>query len=243
MENFSCVYALENKVTGEIYVGSSKEYPKRVTKYHFSRLRNNRHKSYILQRSWNENGESSFIHYVLERCPYNELGFKEEEWLKKLILEGKKVYNFRLGTNDRHYQTEETKELLRNINTGKIFDEEFGNKVSECLKASYKRRGGSPLTGKSRNPEVVAKITASIREGFANGRRSPMLGRKQSEEHKRKIREATTGKFHVVSEEGLKAMDEARRRLSPARLAHIARLAELARQRKILSENKSIGDR
>ena len=87
METFSCVYAIRNKVTGEVYIGSSSQYPLRI-KYHYTKLRNHKHKSWRLQESWNLHGEGCFEHYHLERCQEEDLGIKEEGWLKDLLVKG-----------------------------------------------------------------------------------------------------------------------------------------------------------
>jgi group I intron endonuclease len=59
-----CIYRIISKKTGFYYIGSTKDYNKRV-KDHKKRLKANKHHSPILQNYWNKYGESDFSFDVL----------------------------------------------------------------------------------------------------------------------------------------------------------------------------------
>lgn len=202
--NVPCIYAVENIKTGEIYVGSTVRFAGRISQ-HFTDLKRRCHPIVKFQRSYDLWGKNNFIGYILEVCKLDDLGIKEMCWIVDIFRMGKNLFN----VFDNHFHSRE-----------------MGLRTSEGLKASYERRGGSPLKGVPRDPELMAQIHAKLAEGFASGRLvGGMKGKKQSEEHKRKIKEALTGKTHNVSEEGKAAMDASRRKMTPAKEAHLKRLA------------------
>jgi group I intron endonuclease len=212
MSDFPCVYAIKNNVSGKIYVGSTRYFHARW-KSHSWYLNNGNHKNEHLQRSYNKYGKDAFTHYAIEKCEPDKLEEREQYWIDELLRCRIELYNTCLKVQES---------------------------LTEARLKKYAQHG-NPLKGRKRDPELMAQIHAKLAEGFASGRlHGGMYGKKQSEEHKRKIREATTGKPHIITEEGFKAQDESRRKLTPARLAHIARLAALARERKIKKDQDKL---
>lgn len=61
------VYCFENIVNGKKYIGSSNNILKRKY-HHLFYLRKGQHHSYTFQNDFNKFGESSFKHYILEKC-------------------------------------------------------------------------------------------------------------------------------------------------------------------------------
>lgn len=59
------IYAIENTVSGKVYVGSSKGIEKRI-RTHLSALRRSKHCNRHLQSSWDKYGSASFLFYTLE---------------------------------------------------------------------------------------------------------------------------------------------------------------------------------
>lgn len=59
------VYQIKNIVNHKIYVGSAKDFSKRIIQ-HTKLLRKNKHHSSRLQYSWNKYGEDKFIFGLLE---------------------------------------------------------------------------------------------------------------------------------------------------------------------------------
>jgi len=71
---------LKNIVTGQMYVGSSRDVKIRW-KNHRTELRGDRHHSHRLQENWNRHGEDSFVFGVIERCDEDELVEREQYWM------------------------------------------------------------------------------------------------------------------------------------------------------------------
>lgn len=67
MQNNNCsgIYIIRCKLTGRVYVGSSKNVNSRL-KHHISSLRRSRHASWKLQEAWHEYGEDNFEFLLLE---------------------------------------------------------------------------------------------------------------------------------------------------------------------------------
>lgn len=61
------IYAIEHVCSGKMYVGSTVE-PKRRWRNHQSLLKNNKHTSFLLQRSWNKHSKEGFVFKPLMVC-------------------------------------------------------------------------------------------------------------------------------------------------------------------------------
>lgn len=59
------VYKIKNTITGEYYIGSSKDLEKRILS-HKVLLKNNKHTNHKLQDSYNQYGKDSFVFYELK---------------------------------------------------------------------------------------------------------------------------------------------------------------------------------
>lgn len=76
----SGIYKIQNKITNDLYIGSTKDFNHR--KYtHFSLLDRNKHHSKILQRSYNKHGKRNFIFKIVETCNIHELLELEQFYL------------------------------------------------------------------------------------------------------------------------------------------------------------------
>jgi len=60
------VYAIRNKITGAVYIGSTSHNFRIRFKTHRKLLRRNRHDNIYLQRAWNKYGEESFEFFIVE---------------------------------------------------------------------------------------------------------------------------------------------------------------------------------
>jgi predicted GIY-YIG superfamily endonuclease len=86
------IYKIENKITGEKYIGQTLNYEKRIEN-HLSKLRNNKHVNYKLQNAWNKYGEENFV------FSKEEYDISKEELNEKEILEISKNNSFKRGYN------------------------------------------------------------------------------------------------------------------------------------------------
>lgn len=77
----SGIYKIQNLLTGDCYIGSSKIIVERWQR-HRKDLRKQKHHSVYLQRAWNKYTEYAFVFGVIEYCDEKELCDKENQWLK-----------------------------------------------------------------------------------------------------------------------------------------------------------------
>ena len=62
------VFALKNSITGEVWIGVSRNLDTQVNGLRV-RLKSNQHASKDVQASWNAHGEDAFIYEIVERFP------------------------------------------------------------------------------------------------------------------------------------------------------------------------------
>jgi group I intron endonuclease len=74
-----CIYAIVNTITGNQYIGSSKNSYVRK-KSHFNLLRRGAHHSFILQRAFDKYSEDKFKFIVLEKVDSNTDLIEREQW-------------------------------------------------------------------------------------------------------------------------------------------------------------------
>lgn len=131
MKRVSGIYQITNLVNKKVYIGSSENIAKRWV-HHKSNLRNNKHHSFHLQRSYNKHGEEIFSFSILATCPVEYL-LKLEQWfldnVKPEYNNSKKAGNC-LGVK----HTKESGEKKRVALEGRIFSEESKDKMRKHAK-------------------------------------------------------------------------------------------------------------
>ena len=109
------IYAITCVISGEQYVGSSKNVKARWSQ-HRGELRKDRNRCLVLQRAWNKYGEDAFTFSVLEYVDsIKDLIPREQYYLDTL----QPAYNVRTIA-DRNTGIKWTPEQLANQNTGRI---------------------------------------------------------------------------------------------------------------------------
>lgn len=94
---FSGIYYIENLINNKKYIGKSINIRERE-KYHFRKLKKNKHVNKYLQNSWNRYGKENFSFSVLEECDIENLNEKEKYWINKLNTANKNFgYNLTYG--------------------------------------------------------------------------------------------------------------------------------------------------
>ena len=98
-KGISCVYTITNTITGKIYVGETTWKHRRFL-HHKLHLKNNKHENRRLQEDFNKFGEEAFEYSVVKELSNDKKLLRQEEkiYIKKLIAEGKKLYNINLNT-------------------------------------------------------------------------------------------------------------------------------------------------
>lgn len=74
------IYAIENTVTGEFYIGSATNVGVRWS-VHTYLLYSNRHRCASLQRAWNKYGPGAFVFHFVEAVPVQLLIPQEQLWV------------------------------------------------------------------------------------------------------------------------------------------------------------------
>ena len=201
----SGVYRITNRITGDFYIGSTKDAVRRW-KEHRAAFRSNRHANRHIQNSWNKHGEDAFIFTLEEdacvdcllpaeqshldryapsfniapeaRCPGPR--FRSIEHRRKIGAAVKAALAGRPG----HLHTAESRQKISASNAGKVRTEAARLKMQE-------RRIGVPLS-------ESAKLKLSVY----------WVGRVFSDEHRKKLAAARLGQ---------KFTDEQRQRMSEQR--------------------------
>ena len=183
------IYCIKNEIDNNIYIGSSIHINKRKNQ-HFTALRNNKHHSRYLQRSFNKYKEENFSFIILEECTSENLLVKEQHFIN--ILNPRynicKIAGNSLGTK----RTEETKKNI-SIAQKKRFEtqnawnkgiprtpEEIENQRNKITGRPSKKKGmklskiaceniSKGLTGRNLSNEHKAKLSKKVIEYDLNG--------------------------------------------------------------------------
>lgn len=189
------IYAIKNKLTNFMYVGSSINVNRRFIT-HKSLLKHNKHTSIYLQRGYNKYGIDNFEFYILEEVLENDLlEIREQYWIdiSKNLYNLCKIAGNKSGfkhsketklkisnSNKGRKVSEDTKKLLSIINKGKIVSLETRQKLSKSLK-------GVP---KIQTKEFIEKATKRLKPYMVGLPK----GFKHSEESKLKMSLSKKGK-------------------------------------------------
>jgi group I intron endonuclease len=171
MKRVSGIYKIINKTDGKYYVGSSHDIYKRW-RYHREDLTKGNHHSPYLQRAWNKYGSDNFDFVIIE------LNIIEENLLKE----------------EQKYLDNSNKNICYNTSmiAGKV---EMTNEVRK--KISDKLMGNKNGIGHEVNEEMRKRIS-DAQKGKSCPSRGGWKGKKFSDEHKRKLKEAR--QHQIISE-------------------------------------------
>jgi group I intron endonuclease len=203
LQNKSGIYMILNTVNNKKYIGSTSRTLKQRKAEHVSDLRNNKHHSDHLQKSYNKYGEDSFEFIVIEYIEdKSKLIEREQLWIDYYhSTNGKHGYNVRkiAESNLGIKRTEQYKQNMRDVkkdtycgednwNYGKCLTEEHINKLSISHKKYYEINR-SPMFGKHHTEETKEKIRINKK-----GKIGPNLGKHFSEDTKNKMSKVRKGK-------------------------------------------------
>jgi group I intron endonuclease len=177
IRNAPGIYAITNRTTGRVYVGSSVRVRSRLTT-HLWHLRQGRHGNAHLQASWDKHGEAAFICSVLSECAEHELLVME----KQAIADAGVVYNQRVEPHSNRglAHTAETKATIGIAaslawNRPEYREAVLGPRMGIPLSVEHRRKiagtkRGIPLsdTTRQRMREAPRKLSPRTAEHNAN---------------------------------------------------------------------------
>jgi len=186
----SGVYQIVNSVTGQVYVGSSKDVAIREAE-HFACLKSGRHINIWLQRSYLKHGRGAFVFEAIEYCNPLQLFERERHHIEQLRSEGVHLYNIgSVGGGDnisRHPNRAEIIKRMSIASTGRPGVVQPGEKNPNW-------RGGKP-----RCVDCSSVLDRQNQTGFCthcrprNGEKNSFHGKTHTEETRKKLAEKRMG--------------------------------------------------
>lgn len=172
------IYCIKNTIDNNIYIGSSIDINKRK-KQHFSALKNNKHHSRYLQRSFNKYKENNFSFSILEECESENLLIREQHFID--ILNPRynicKIAGNSLGTK----RTQEAKLNISKAQKERFKTQNAWNKgIPRTLNEIENQR--NKIIGRPSKKKGM-KLSKQSCENISKG----LIGRNLSDEHKSKL--------------------------------------------------------
>lgn len=192
------IYKIECLVNKKVYIGQTKHLKKRWRE-HKNDLKNNRHRSTLLQRAWIKYGESEFIHEVIEVCSIYNVDEREVFWINYFDSTNKyKGFNTEGGGNANKIVSDETKKKQSAVKSGKN-NPMYQRTLSEetLIKKSIAMSGeNNPMYGKKPKDwmsEKTYKKWVSDKIKRVTGEGNPNFGKPVPEERKLRYSEMFAG--------------------------------------------------
>ncbi len=190
----SGIYLIHNKITGDKYIGQSKNITRRL-RDHKTKLKQNNHiykngGQSILQKAWNKYGEDAFEFKAIEFCNPCKLNEREQYWINKLNCNRSISgigYNLNSGGAGGHSGSKKIKGTIV-VNNGKIQIHIYPDELEEYEKKGYI---------KGLLPDYKNKINAS--RIVLTGSEHPHYGKKWSKDHREKIQKFYSERKGYVS--------------------------------------------
>lgn len=199
------IYSATNTINGKRYIGlTSRNLKVRIAQHYEATS-----PCIALRRALSKYDKEVFIWEVIYECKESDSPLEREEfYIKHFNTLAPYGYNLMSESNGVRTVSDETRIKMSEAQRGRSFSEETRRKMSESAKKvpNEIRRlnalGNTNRRGKKCSDESRTRMSVAH------------LGKKHTEEHKRKISEATKGKLkgRVFSEETKKRMSIARKK-------------------------------
>lgn len=164
--------------SGKVYIGQSNNIRKRWAKYKALQCT----KQGRIYNSFNKHGVDNHQFDIIEYCSEDELNCSERFWQDEFDVIGKNGLNGILQEcgEKRRIVSQELKDTLSKINTGKKHTDETKQRMSEAKK-------GIPKSKETRKRMSARQV----------GKLNHFYGKKFSQEHRDKISNGNIGKTHT----------------------------------------------
>jgi group I intron endonuclease len=183
------VYAIENTLTGTMYIGSSVDLRARMGR-HRVELRRGVHKNPHLQRAWDAYGATAFTFSVMERTERDRTTEVEQTYLDDLAGS---LYNIALDAKAimrGRRMSEETKRKIGKANAQSL----KGKKIPEDVRRKLSEANKGKNLGRRLTPEHRKKLSEAKKGKSAWWNKRP-----KTEEEKRKISETKRRKAQTLA--------------------------------------------
>lgn len=139
--NLFGIYYIHNVTTDKMYIGKCSDSRGLQTRllHHYNALKRGDHFNYKLQRDFNNYGKDSFKIGILQLCEREDTLLFEQEWLSKAFIFSDKYYNYTFVAEGKMCITEEAKQHLSKINTGKTYGDETKKRISEVQRGKWRK--------------------------------------------------------------------------------------------------------
>lgn len=213
----SGIYSIINTRTGQVYIGSSQDVPKRWNA-HRHQLRKGAHENAYLQRSWNKYGEDMFAFGMLEAASLETLIECEQAWIDimpcHISAGGYNISPTAMNcTGVKH--SDETKAKLSTIRKGvpksaehrkKIGEAQVGKVIPQAQRELLREAAKNQMA----SPEMRAKLSVLKKGQPARNKGVPL-----TDEQKAKL--SASHKAFYQTEQGVALIESMRgRKLSDA---------------------------
>jgi group I intron endonuclease len=201
LKDKSGIYAIRNTLNSQVYIGSAANLSRRCSE-HYRMLRRGAHENVHLQHAWNKYGSENFLVTILFHCHENDL-----LWFEQRAID---IYRNRIGWRMIYNQSP-------------VAGSRLHLKHSDATRAKMRANNSRHFLGKTHSPETRKRIAELSRIRWQDPiYRAKYLGRTCSEETKRKIGLANTGKIQTksarekisISQQGKVVSEETKRKLA-----------------------------
>jgi group I intron endonuclease len=178
IKDLSGIYAIRNILNNQIYIGSAANLSRRCSE-HYRMLNRGSHENVHLQHAWNKYGSENFLMTILFYCQEDDL-----LWFEQRAID---IYRDRIGWRMLY-------------NQAPVAGSRLHLKHSDATKAKMRVNNSRHFLGRTHSIETRKRIAELSRIRWKDPTyRAKYLGRTCSEETKRKIGLANTGKIRSKS--------------------------------------------
>lgn len=150
------IYMITNKITNKKYIGQSINIQRRKSEHFYKKC------NMVISKSIFKYGKENFIFEVLEECEESQLDELEIKYISQYKSNNREFgYNIDNGGNGSGKMSEETKQKLREANTGEkngFYGKKHTEEVKNKIKEHHKNNENYGFRGKKQSKEAIEKL-------------------------------------------------------------------------------------